>query len=120
MPPEKIPEISEWLMLAIVAGVAAVVHLLKALARGDAFSPRNIVIRHVSRALITSAGAMTVWTALTEFRELNPATSVGLACGVALIGVDVLESTFLRWLDEKAGLNAKKKEVNNDGSDSGA
>lgn len=103
MPYKKPPNTDEWLMLLIVAAIAGVVDLLKVVARGDALSPRDVLVRHLARALLTSAGAAGVWSGLTEFRVMNPATSVAVACGVALIGVDVLETLLIAFLRKKTG-----------------
>lgn len=100
--------LSDWALMAIVASVAFVAHLLKVSGRGDPFN-RSTIWRHIARAGFTGISAAGIWSVITEFRELNPATAVGIAAGAALVGVDLLEGYLDRAIEKRLGLDRKQQ-----------
>lgn len=91
----------DWLMLGIVAIITTIATLLKAISGGAALSPRDTLMRLIAKALWTGIGAAGIWSAISEFRELAPATAVAISAGVTMLGVDFIESALARQATKK-------------------
>lgn len=98
----KSPEKEDWTMLLIVAGVAFVAHMFKVASNGDL--TRNTLARQFARAAFTGIAAAGLWSWIGTFYELNPASAVGVAAGVAMFGVDLLEQWGSNMLAKRLGI----------------
>lgn len=92
---------SDWTMMGFIAIITSIAFMLKAISGGAVLTPRTILMQLLAKALWTGIVAAGIWSAITEFRELAPATAVAISAGVTILGADFIETLFASQVRKK-------------------